>query len=407
MNILIITQRMYPDSIGGSERVVYEQGKILAGRGHRVVVVSPRFRDDLAPRETIDGMEVFRYGSPGMIKLMGQSAVDLRDGKRMIAARLAEEIFDSVILHHPYPAAAFFRLPQAKNLPNVYVFHASVWRELRLDRKYGSIQRSVLGKALGLVATPLFLVKTRRIERFALQSASRIAVLSDFSAGILRETYRVDESKISKIPGGVDLEAYKPHPNPDALRDRLGIPRVVPTVLTVRRLVPRMGIPGLVRAFARVRAEMPQARLIIGGDGPMRNKIEEEIKRNGLERNVRLLGFVPARDLPDLYAAVDLYVLPTIAYEGFGLTALEALASGTPVVGTPAGAIPEVLRPFDERLIASAVSDEALADSLLAYLRRSPGERVDSRRAARAYAERWTWDASVDALLTMIPPKLP
>lgn len=398
MNILIITQRFYPDTIGGSERVVFEQGRVFVERGHRVVVVTPRVRDSLPEREIISGMEVRRYGSPTLARFIGQSMVDLRVGAKYIRRLLASESFDAAVVHHPYPAAAFFSCHAA--IPSVYLFHASVWRELLLDRKYGGIHRSIFGRLFSFVATPCFLARTKAVEAAALKRATTIAVLSEFSEKILRETYGISGERVARIPGGVDLDAYRPHGSPAALRDRLGLPRDALLALTVRRLVPRMGVVHLVRAWSRVVAAVPSAQLVIGGEGLEAQRIRSEIRKNKLEASVRLVGFIPVNDLADYYAAADLYVLPTIAFEGYGLTVLEALASGTPVVGTPAGAIPELLEPFDPSLLAREVSESALADAIIAYFRRPDCAALRSR--ARAYAERFPWTSSADALIALL-----
>lgn len=397
MNILIITQLFYPDTIGGSERVVFEQGRVLVERGHRVVVVTPRVRDSLPEREIISGMEVRRYGSPTLTRMIGQSMVDLRAGADCMRRVLSSESFDAAVLHHPYPAAAFFSCRAA--IPSVYLFHASVWRELLLDRKYGGIHRSVAGRLFASVMTPWFLARTKAVEGAALKHATRIAVLSEFSERILKETYGIADDRVIRIPGGVDLDAYRPHGSPASLRDRLGLPRDALLALTVRRLVPRMGVIHLVRAWSRVVAAVPSAQLVIGGEGPEAARIRAEIKKNKLDASIRLVGFIPVKDLTDYYAAADLHVLPTIAFEGYGLTVLESFASGTPVVGTPAGAIPELLDPFDPTLLAREVSESALADAIIAFFQRP--DRAALRTRARSHAERFPWTASGDALLAL------
>ena len=88
------------------------------------------------------------------------------------------------------------------------------------------------------------------MERKVLSRSNRIAVLSDFSQTLVTETFGTEQAQIIKIPGGVDLETYRPHPNIRALRYRLDIPQDKMIFLTVRRLVARMGIEELLGAFA-------------------------------------------------------------------------------------------------------------------------------------------------------------
>ena len=99
-----------------------------------------------------------------------------------------------------------------------------------------------------------------------------------------------------------------------------------------------MGLENLIEAIAVVRQTFPELLLLIGGRGYLKQALQQRINSLGLEQNIQLLDFIPAEQLPDYYRAAELFVLPTLHYEGFGLVTLEALACGTPVVATPVGA---------------------------------------------------------------------
>jgi glycosyltransferase involved in cell wall biosynthesis len=108
---------------------------------------------------------------------------------------------------------------------------------------------------------------------------------------------------------------------------------------------------------------------------------------------VRLVGRVSDEELRDWHRAADLFVLPTVAYEGFGMVTAEALASGTPVVGTPIGATPELLTPLDPRLVTAGTEPAQLADAVRSGLAASTPA---FRARCREYAEsRFGWDAAV------------
>jgi peptidoglycan/xylan/chitin deacetylase (PgdA/CDA1 family) len=110
---------------------------------------------------------------------------------------------------------------------------------------------------------------------------------------------------------------------------------------------------------------------------------------------VQLLGRVPDDELIARLGDADLFVLPTVAYEGFGMATVEALATGTPVVGTPAGATPEVLGPLDERLLAEAATPEGIAAAIRRGLELLSPEL---RERCRAYAvARFSWEAALPA----------
>jgi glycosyltransferase involved in cell wall biosynthesis len=126
----------------------------------------------------------------------------------------------------------------------------------------------------------------------------------------------------------------------------------------------------------------------------MRDALRTEASRLGLADRVRFLGRVSEGELRTLYAAADLFVLPTVAYEGFGMATVEALASGTPVVGTSVGATPELLEPLEPRLLAPEPTGPALAAAIRWVL----GNTSDAFRArCAAYArERFDWEVAIE-----------
>jgi glycosyltransferase involved in cell wall biosynthesis len=134
--------------------------------------------------------------------------------------------------------------------------------------------------------------------------------------------------------------------------------------------------------------------LLVTGDGPERPALQEQARRLGLSDRVKFLGFVDRDRLRRLTSAVTAAVLPTRALEGFGLSAAEAFASGTPVIATPVAALVDTVGGMDQRLMAPAAS----ADGLLSVMERllsSPeltGEEF--RRQCRNYAlARFDWQA--------------
>lgn len=177
-----------------------------------------------------------------------------------------------------------------------------------------------------------------------------------------------------------------------------------PILLTVRRLVARTGVDNLILAMKQVTAAFPDACLLVGGTGYMEATLRDLVRAEKLERNVTLLGFVPEDRLPAYYRAADLFVLPTQAYEGFGLSTLEALASGTPVVATPVGANPEVLGPLDPDLIMQGTNVEAIGRGIVQWLKRN-ADASWRWRCRSYYTEHFTRDkicGQIESVLTSV-----
>ena len=145
-----------------------------------------------------------------------------------------------------------------------------------------------------------------------------------------------------------------------------------------------MGLDRLIDAMAAVTKAHPEACLCIGGKGDLRLVLERMVREAGLGRAVQFLGFVPDEELPLVYRAADLNVVPSVALEGFGLVAAEALAAGTPSLVTPVGGLPEVVGPLSQNLVFRSASSADIAAGLIAALRR-PADLPDEE-ACRAYA---------------------
>jgi glycosyltransferase involved in cell wall biosynthesis len=157
-----------------------------------------------------------------------------------------------------------------------------------------------------------------------------------------------------------------------------------------------MGLDVLVDAFARVHAKFPRAKLWLTGRGSAEEMLRARSESLGLAKRVRFLGFLADDDVPRLLNAADLTVMPSLDLEGFGLATAESLACGTPVVGSLAGATPELLEPLDSRLLFEAGSVDVLAERLSQYL--GDPSSVPSRADCAAYARNhFSWDAQVEA----------
>ena len=130
-----------------------------------------------------------------------------------------------------------------------------------------------------------------------------------------------------------------------------------------------MGLATLISAMDEVRRRVPEALLLIAGQGPVRTTLEAQVADLQLADHVRFLGFVPDTDLPTVYRAADLVIMPSLQLEGFGLTAVEALAAGTPALVTPVGGLPEVVRDLDPCLILDGCAVGQIADGLIRALR--------------------------------------
>lgn len=226
----------------------------------------------------------------------------------------------------------------------------------------------------------------RSIERAVYRRADRFVVLSGAFRRVLVERYGVAPWRIEVIPPGIDLDRFTP--GDGAERGRLGVEPGTWLAVATRRLVPRMGIDVLLRAWAE--EDRGDRLLTIVGDGPLRRELEELAASLGIAGSVRFAGRVDDATLRDWYRAADVCVVPSVALEGFGLVVLEALACGTPVVVSDVGGMPEAVAGLPGSPVVPEGDHRALARRLAAA--RDGSAPLPRPAACRAHAERFSWD---------------
>jgi glycosyltransferase involved in cell wall biosynthesis len=236
----------------------------------------------------------------------------------------------------------------------------------------------------------------RRLERSVYHRATRVITLSRAFAGLAHANYGIPESRIRVVPGSVDLARFAPSMSREAARAALGWPGGRPVILAVRRLVRRMGLDRLIAAMPRVRDAVPNAVLMIAGRGAEETALKTLAQTCGVADQMRFLGFLPEAGLPLAYRAADINVVPSRALEGFGLTAAEALAAGTPSLVAPTGGLPEVVAPLSQDLVFRSIMPADIAGGLIAALRGgAPGEDACLRYARERFsASRVIWETA-------------
>lgn len=223
------------------------------------------------------------------------------------------------------------------------------------------------------------------LEGAVYRRSHRVIVLSNAFGDLVTQRFGVDPGKVRLVPGSVDTQRFALHTPRGDSRTALDLPLDRPILVTVRRLVNRMGLSSLIDAMKDVVAAVPDVLLCIAGQGPLKRSLQDQADRLGLTRNIRFLGFVAEESLPHLFYAADINVVPTIALEGFGLVAAEAMAAGTPSMVTPVGGLPEVVSGLSQNLIFSGTKAADIAEGLIGAL--TGTLRLPAREACREYIE--------------------
>lgn len=227
----------------------------------------------------------------------------------------------------------------------------------------------------------------RRMIRWAAAKADGIiAVSRALEQSLLALGAPAD--KIRVLRNGVDLRAFRPGDRA-AARARFGVDG--PLLLSVGNLVPLKGHDIAIQALM----SLPGIHLAIVGDGPEEVRLRALAERYGVSQRVRFLGRLPQTALPELYVAADVLLLLSSS-EGWPNVLLEAMACGTPAIGTRVGGIPEIIA----TPAAGELVDQRTPTAVVEAVNRLLARQWD-RAAVRAYAEGFSWDATTRGQLDL------
>lgn len=305
----------YP-TYGGSGAVATELGIALARRGHLVhfITYQQPFRLPLfLPRVFFHEVDVGRY------PLFEYPPYDLA---------LAVRMHEVVRTHHLDLLHVHYAIPHATS--------AWIAREMLEDGGSGvRIATTLHGTDITLVGQdPSF----HAITKFSIERSDALTAVSEY---LRRETFNAfgcTGCAVEVIHNFIDPEVYDRRKYPSTIRDQVQPGRKV--LMHISNFRPVKRVRDVVRIFAHVARAMPSV-LVMVGDGPERVTAEKEAETLGVSDQTMFLGRLDA--IAPLLAGADLFLLPT-ERESFGLSALEALACGVPVIGTRAGGLPEVVR---------------------------------------------------------------
>lgn len=361
MNILVINYE-YPPVGGGGGVICRDLSEEWAAKGHGVTVVTSRY-GSLPDDEMLNGVAVRRVpvllrkkqDVASLASMLSYVPLCVREGN----ALRKRARFDVINTHFAVPSGpAGQHLSRKAGIPNVLTIHG------------GDIFDP--SKALSPHRTPGLKQTVRRM----LTAADRVVAQSSDTRDNAATFYGVDRP-IDIVPLGI-----RPNPRSARGREALGLPADRPVFTTIGRLVRRKNLEELLRIFAGLQDVHPSVLLIVG-DGPEKENLEREIRRQGLEGIARLLGRVSEDEKYAILEASDGY-LSTAIHEGFGIVFLEAMECGLPVVCYDRGGQRDFLRDGKTGFLVPLGDREAFSRRL-AELLVGPTLRSEIRAHNKAY----------------------
>lgn len=198
-------------------------------------------------------------------------------------------------------------------------------------------------------------------------------------------------------------------PPAGGVRERYGLGGR-PVILCAARLVPRKGQDTLIRALPAVRRAIPDAVLLLTGDGPYARTLRRLATDSGVADAVVLAGGQPHAAMPEHYAACDVFAMPCrtrrrgLEVEGLGIVFLEAAAAGLPVLVGDSGGAPDTVRDGETGHVVDGRDVAAVADRLVALLRDREGARAMGEKGRAWVREAWGWEGAYDTLAGLLTP---
>ncbi|HEY0536653.1 MAG TPA: glycosyltransferase family 4 protein [Actinoplanes sp.] len=272
-------------------------------------------------------------------------------------------------------------------------------------RRRAGVERTVAithGHEIGWAALPGARALLRRIAR----GNDVVTYLGDYQRVRLQRALG-GLTSLQRLAPGVDVDKFHPGVDGSEVRARHGLTGR-PVIVCVSRLVPRKGQDMLIRALPAVRRRVPGAALLLVSGGPYRPKLERLAREQGVESDVVFTGSVPWAELPQHYAAGDVYAMPCrtraggLDVEGLGIVYLEASATGLPVVGGDSGGAPDAVREGETGYVVGGRDVAALSARLIDLL--TDGSRATAMgEAGRAWVEKeWQWPTQAARLESLL-----
>lgn len=266
------------------------------------------------------------------------------------------------------------------------------WFPAMAPTKHG-IVRATLVHGRELLRHPLGSMGLRFASR-TLEAMDLVLPNSRATASLLPSG--IEPAKIRVVHPGVDLDKFRP-PSTDqrlSLRQRLGIAPETPVVTTLARLVERKGIDTLLRSMKILAKDHPDVRLLIGGTGPDRRRLESIVREGDLEKCATFCGKIPDEELPS-FLSLGVFALLSRQtprdVEGFGMVLAEAQACGGVVVAARSGGMPEAVGPGAGSIVEEN-SPESAAEALSSYLD-DHAKSLEASARGVVFAQRLSWES--------------
>ena len=376
MHALFVTDVYFP-RVNGVSTSIQTFAHQLQIKGHRVTLIAPEYAEG-----TEDNFRIRRI-SARQVPFDNEDRLMKRGPIRRLLPQIEALAPDLVHIQTPFVAHyEGLRIARRLGVPAIETYHT--YFEQYLEHYLPLVPPS----GLRWLARRMSVSQCRQVDALVVPTHPMLDVLRSYGV----------EARCDVVPTGIPGDDFS-RGDGAAFRRRLGVGDDRPVLVFVGRVALEKNIGFLIGVLAEVKQKVPDILLVIAGEGPARSALEKDVARRGLAESVRFVGYLSrGRELPDCYAAADLFVFASRT-ETQGLVLLEAMASGVPVVTTAVLGTAEIMHDGRGGIVCEEdVSEFATAiDRLL----KDPGQRAALAADARNKAMGWSDSTLTDRLIAL------
>lgn len=371
MNILIFSWEYPPLSHGGLARHVQDLSEALVKQGHSLFIIT-QGDNNIPARQKLKGVKIFRTEK---IKISAKNFIDniLQLNFQMLEEAIKlKDIVDIDIIHgHDWLVFWAGRvLKHALKKPLVYTIHATEYG--RNQGIYNDMQRYI-----------------NDLEWHASFEAWKVIVCSNYMKQEVKGLFQTPEDKIEIIENGVNIDNYQAEYSRE-FRKKYASPRES-LVFFVGRIVREKGIQILIKAIPEILAQNPDIKFVIAGKGPHLSNLKNQARFLGIDDRIYFTGYISDEERNKLYQIADLAVFPSL-YEPFGIVALEAMATGTPVIASSVGGLAEFIEHRENGYKVSPGDPLSLAKAITHLLANKKEASKIAKNGFEMVRNEYNWD---------------
>lgn len=370
MHVCMLTDYFLPHVLGGTEKVVYELGKRLVRKGCHITVVTLN-TEGVEEHCQIEGINVYRLPALSATELIG-AQLTLSPLALFKVQRILKRTRPDIIHAHNLYFQLTMVVPIIKHL-----LHIPLVTTLHLPKMiYGRITLDALISLYQKV-----------IGTLIIRSSDKLVAVSQSVMDHALTDLHVHPSKIALVPNGVDTDLYSPPDEPPS----------DPIVTYVGRLIRNKGAQCLIEAGAYILKDHPRTHIYLIGDGPLKEKLSQQVTSRKLQSHIHILGSVP--DIVPTLQRTTVFVRPSLTGEAISLAILEAMACGVPVIASGVDGNREIVKSGVNGYLVQPGNSRALAQAIMSLLA-NPDLAAKMGKNARKTAERhYSWTKTSEQML--------